>query len=137
MLVVRILTELLLTYLLLTKYLTISSLIQMIFSSCTQDYGDLEFQSTSVCTDIQNEYGAPIHAIPIPGGESYEAVLKRNSKFFSVSLFVKTFSQYIGDVVLIYLHAVSLSNPIFMCIVNFRDCVNLSMQLVFRKTFLW
>ncbi|ODN03548.1 Fructose-2,6-bisphosphatase TIGAR [Orchesella cincta] len=48
-----------------------------------RDYGDLEFQSTSVTHDIHVETGNPIHAIPIPGGETYEATMKRTAKFFS------------------------------------------------------
>jgi len=48
-----------------------------------RDYGDLEFQSTSTAIDIHKETGKPIHAIPIPGGETYEATMKRTAKFFS------------------------------------------------------
>ncbi|CAL8098979.1 unnamed protein product [Orchesella dallaii] len=48
-----------------------------------RDYGDLEFESTSRVLDIQKETGKPIHAIPIPGGETYEATMKRTAKFFS------------------------------------------------------
>lgn len=60
------------------------SLVIYIFYKYSKDYGDLEFQPISTTNDIHKEVGGRIHAIPLPGGESYEDTMKRTAKFLSV-----------------------------------------------------
>jgi len=49
-----------------------------------RDYGELEFQPTQKIYDICSETGLDSHAIPLPGGESYEATKIRTAKFFNM-----------------------------------------------------
>ncbi len=69
-------------------YFSYSSVIHYMFIF-NQDYGDLEFKSGQLVRDLIKEFGIPNHAVPIPGGESHEAVMLRNAAFFDVSLFLQ------------------------------------------------
>jgi len=47
-----------------------------------RDYGDLEFKSGQTVRDLMKKHGLPNHAVPLPGGEPHEAVMKRCAEFF-------------------------------------------------------